>query len=158
MKRNHQLFEVFDSKITESKLYKKYKMKLIAKAAPSHGFGELHGNKEMGIEVYGRLAKAERAELHNIFLHGKNHKKIKAFADELPGGISFDMSREQVQKTLGKPDWSIEKGGEGIFATTNSADKWFTENKEGYRVEYETDDKRIVLITIICTKQEAEWA
>ena len=158
MKRNNQLFEAFDSKVTECSIYKKYEMKLLSKAKPSDGMGACHGNKANGITMYSRYTKDERDEINGIFLYGKGHKGIKPFMDALPGEISFEMSRTEVHKILGKPDWSIEKGGVGIMAVTNSADKWFTDGKEGYRIEYAVDDKSISLVSIHCAKQEAEWA
>ena len=153
-----EILDAFTTKITECALYKKYEMKLLTKAKPSDGIGAYHGNKTFGITMYSRVAKTEREEINGLFLHGKSHRGIKQFVDALPGGISFEMSREEVHKLLGKPDWSIEKGGIGIMAVTNSADKWFTEGKEGFRVEYAVDDKSISLVSIHCAKQEAEWA
>ena len=158
MKLNHQLFDAFASKLTESSIYKKYEMKLLNKAKPSDGMGACHGNKSHGITLYSRVPKTERDQINGLFLYGKGHKGIKAFVDLLPGEISFEMSRTEIHKLLGKPDWSIEKGGVGIMAITNSADKWFTDDKEGFRVEYAVDYKSISLVSIHCAKQEAEWA
>ena len=154
----HELFDAFLSKLTESEIYKKYEMALLKKAKPSDGIGDYHGNKKLGISIYSRVAKTERDQINGIFLYGKGHKGYESFTDELPFGIKFTNSRAEVLAILGKPDWSIEKGGEGIMAITNSADKWFTANKEGFRIEYATDDKSISLISIHCAKQEAEWA
>ena len=154
----YYICNAFASKLTEAKIYMQYEMKLITKAKPSHGMGEFHGNKTKGITLYSRVSKEERAQINGIFLYGNGHKGYKPFADALPNGITFINSREEVKKILGKPDWSIEKGGIGIMAVTNSADKWFTKNKEGFRVEYAPDDKSIVLISMHCAKQEAEWA
>ena len=89
-------------------------------------------------------------------MYGKGHKGYESFAGEMPMGIKFSNSRTKILAILGKPDWSIEKSGVGIFAVANIADKWFTANKEGFRIEYATDDKSISLITINCAKQEAE--
>ena len=115
MKLNHQLFDAFASKLTESSIYKKYEMKLLSKAKPSDGIGEYHGNKASGITLYSRVQKTERDQINGIFLYGKGHKGIKPFMDALPGEISFEMSKTEVHKLLGKPDWSIEKGGVGIW-------------------------------------------
>ena len=91
-------------------------------------------------------------------MHGKGHKGYEVFDGEIPLGIKFTNSQTEILAILGKPDWSIEKSGVGIFAVANIADKWFTANKEGFRIEYAADDKIISLITIHCAKQEAEWA
>ena len=154
----HELFDAFLSQLMDAPIYKKYEMSLLKKAKPSDGIGDYHGNKKLGISMYSRFVKTERNELNAIFLYGKGHKGYEVFADELPMGIKFTNSRAEVIAILGKPDWSIEKGGLGIFAVANSADKWFTANKEGFRIEYATDDKSISLISIYCAKQESEWA
>ncbi len=157
-KLKHELIDAFASTLTGSSIYKKYEMKLLSKAKPSDAIGECHGNKAHGITLYSRVSKTERDQINGLFLYGKGHKGIKPFVDALPGGISFEMNRAEVHKLLGKPDWSIEKGGIGIMAITNSADKWFTIGKEGYRIEYAADDASISLISVHCAKQEAEWA
>ena len=154
----HELFDAFLSKLTEASIYTKYAMGLIKKAKPSDGIGDYHGNKKLGISIYSRFTKIERDEINGIFLHGKGHKGYEVFAGELPLKINFANSRTEIHAVLGKPDWSIEKGGVGIMAITNNADKWYTANNEGFRIEYATDDNSISLISIHCAKQEAEWA
>lgn len=153
----HELFHVFITQLTESAICTKYKMSLIKKAKPSDGQGDYHGNKKQGISLYSRVVKDERNQLNAIFLHGKGHKGYEVFDREIPLGIKFSNSRTEILGILGKPDWSIEKCGVEIFVVANISDKWFTANKEGFRIEYATDDKSISLITIHCAKQEAEW-
>ena len=154
----HELFDAFLSKLTAASIYSKYAMALIKKAKPSDGIGDYHGNKKLGISMYSRVSKTERDEINGIFLYGKGHKGYESFSDKLPFGIKFSNNRAEIQTILGKPDWSIEKGGVGIMAITNNADKWYTANNEGFRIEYSTDDNSISLISIHCAKQEAEWA
>ena len=154
----NELFDAFLSQLIDAAIYKKYEMLLIKKAQPSHGIGDYHGNKKLGISIYSRYVKTERNEINSIFLYGKGHKGYEVFAGEIPMGIKFTNSRADVLAILGKPDWSIEKGGVGIMAITNNADKWYTANNEGFRIEYATDDNSISLISIHCAKQEAEWA
>lgn len=154
----YQIFDDFVSNLTDAKIYAQYEMSLLKKAKPSDAIGECHGNKAKGIIMYSRYTKEDRAKVNAVFLYGKGHNGIKPFEGALPNGIIFEMSRTEVQKILGKPDWSIEKGGEGIMAIANSADKWFTKNKEGFRVEYDTDDKSISIISLSSAEQEADWA
>jgi hypothetical protein len=154
----HELFESFSPPITEAKLYTTYQMSLLKKAKPSDGIGDYHGNKANGISLYSMVAKDKRDKINSIFLYGKGHKGFQPFTGDLPNGISFEMTRTEVKKLLGKPDWSIEIGGVGIMANIASADKWFTKNKEGFRVEYTPDEKYISIISLSCAEQEAEWA
>jgi hypothetical protein len=63
------------------------------------------------------------------------------------------MSRTAVVELLGKPDFSLEKGGVGIMAILNSADKWFDEAGNSIFVEYATDESSIILVTL----QSKRW-
>lgn len=44
--------------------------------------------------------------LTSVNAYGASEPGYTPFAGDLPGGITFDMSRAAVAKRLGKPDWS----------------------------------------------------
>ena len=153
----NDFLQLFQTPITESEFYIFYNLKLLCKAQPSHGTGDVHGNKSKGIDLISYAPKAQRQDLNSIFLYGYGNKNMQAFTGKLPLDLKFEMSREAVRLQLGTPDWSIEGGGKGILAATNLADKWLTKSGEGIRIEYSEDHKSIKHVSIASAKQEAQW-
>ena len=157
----YNFFELFNSSLTnpftKSIIYQDFNLKPLTKARPSHGSGEVHGNKLTGIKLITYAPRLKTHLINSILLYGLNHRGIQVFKEKLPLGLEFSMSRQEVIKLLGVPDWSIKAGGLGIWTTEYSADKWFVESGEGVRVEYSTDLNSIRLIIIASSEQEAEW-
>lgn len=154
-KLNDKIFENFGKQLEETNLFKTYKFTLIQKAKPSDGSGAVYADKANGIEIRQDL---DDKTIETIFIKFfKEGKGWKVFSGNAPCGILQTMSRTEIIKQLGKPDWSLEKGGIGIMAITNSADKWFDESGNGIRVEYAEDDKSIKMISIQSKKFEDKY-
>ncbi len=151
-KLNDQIFKNFEKSIEDTDLYKTYKLVLTQKAKPSDGSGAIFADKENGIEIRQDL---DDNSIETIFIKFyKEGKGWKVFSGKAPCGLKQENSRADALKQLGKPDWSLEKGGKGLMAITNSADKWFDETGNGMRVEYEEDEMSIKLISIQSKKLE----
>lgn len=151
-KISDEIFENFGKPIEETKLYNTYKFTLIQKAKKSDGSGAVFADKENGIELRQDL---DDNTIETIFIKFfKEGRGWAEFTNTAPCGLMKNSSREDVLKLLGKPDWSVEKGGIGLIAVSNSADKWFDEISNGLRVEYAEDDKSIKIITIQSKKLE----
>lgn len=147
------IFNNFEKAIEQTDIFKKYKFVLTKKAQPSHGSGAVFSDKLAGVEI--RQSLEDRSTIDTIFLKMYiDGRGTKAYTGTLPCGLKQIMSRSEVQKLLGKPDFSVEKGGIGLMAITNAADKWYDAIGNGLRIEYETDDKSIKLITIASKKAE----
>ncbi len=140
------IFDNFNLPLEASNLFKTYKMVLIKKAKKSDDSGAIYADKEQGIEV--RLDLQDNT-IQAIFIKFyKDGKGWAIFSNEAPCGLKQENSRADVIKKLGKPDWSVEKGGIGLMAIANSADKWYDEIGNGLRVEYTEDDMSIKMISI----------
>ena len=155
MKINDPIFENFNTAFEETNLFKTYKLVLIKKAKKSDDSGAIYADKEQGIEV--RLDLQDNT-IETIFIkYYKDGKGWQEFSGKAPCGLSQKSSRADVLKQLGKADWSVEKGGIGLMAIANSADKWFDEIGNGIRVEYAEDDLSIKLISIQSKKLEDKY-
>jgi hypothetical protein len=147
------IFDNFEKPIEATELFAKYELQLLRKAKPSDGSGAYYGAKEAGVEVQQSLD--DRSTIATIFLkYYVDGRGWKIFTDEAPCGLKQDMSRAAVLKLLGKPDFSVEKGGMGIMAIANSADKWYDAIGNGIRVEYAEDDNSIKMISVASKKFE----
>ena len=155
MKINEPIFDNFNNVLEETDLFKIYKLDLIKKAKISDDSGAIYADKEQGIEV--RL-DLQVNTIETIFIkYYKDGKGWQEFSGKAPCGLSKNSSRANVIKQLGKADWSVEKGGIGLMAITNSADKWYDEIGNGLRVEYAEDDLSIKLISIQSKKLEDKF-
>ena len=155
MKINDPIFENFNTAFEETNLFKTYKLVLIKKSKKSDDSGAIYADKERGIEV--RLDLLDNT-IETIFIkYYKDGKGWAEFSGKAPCGLSKNSSRADAIKQLGKADWSVEKGGIGLMAIANSADKWFDENGNGIRVEYTEDDNSIKLISIQSKKFENKY-
>jgi hypothetical protein len=141
------IFEHFRQPVMETQLVKDYAITFWRKAKPSDGTGARYRNKDAGIEL---LAELDEDAISTIFLTPK-------FTGELPHNLHFNMSRVEVQKLLGQPDWSLEKGGTGIMAITNSTDKWWLPSGDALRVEYADDETSITMLSVASQKTEARY-
>jgi hypothetical protein len=150
------IFDNFGKPIEATDLFAKYKLALLKKAKPSDGSGAIYAAKEAGVEV--RQDLKDRSTIETIFLkYYVDGKGWKIFAEEAPCGLAQDMSRTTVKKLLGKPDFSVEKGGIGLMAITNSADKWYDTIGNSIHVEYAEDDNSIRLLSISSKKFEDKF-
>ncbi len=155
MKTNDSIFKNFNTALEETNLFKTYKLLLIKKAKKSDDSGAIYADKEQGIEV--RLDLNDNT-IETIFMkYYKDGKGWAEFSGKAPCGLSQNCSRAEVLKQLGKADWSVEKGGVGLMAIANSADKWFDEIGNGIRIEYAEDDLSIKLISIQSKKFEDKY-
>jgi hypothetical protein len=150
----YSLLEALGVLVLNAKQLEKFKLKPISKAKSSHNSGARVGNKALGIEI---VTEVKNLVISTIFLHNNDDKTYKPFIGELPAGINFNMDRKTVQKLLGKPDWSVEKNGEGIFAILNAADKWFTKKGDAIRVQYAEDESHITLISLSSAQTEKQF-
>jgi hypothetical protein len=148
---NYHLIEALGLMLPEAKQLQTFKLKQISKAQRSHGSGARFGNKALGIEI---ITEVKNLTVSTIFLHNNDDKIYKPFTAALPAGITFNMDRKTVQKIMGKPNWSVEKNGQGIFAILNAADKWFTKKGDAIRVQYAEDESHIMLISLSSAKTE----
>jgi hypothetical protein len=147
------IFTNFEQPIEQTAFYKTYHLTLLKKAKPSDDSGAIYGAKAAGVEV--RQDVEDRSTIQTIFFkYYKDGKGWAAFEGKAPCGLQQNMSRITVQKLLGKPDWCVEKGGIGLMAITNSADKWYDAKGNALRVEYEEDDNSIKLISVSSKKYE----
>jgi hypothetical protein len=86
-------------------------------------------------------------KVKSIFLYADGVEDFKQYLEELPGGISFEMSRTQVRKALGEPVLSTEVGGTGIMAIDFPLDRY--ESDTSYvSFEYTEDGAHIRLVAI----------
>lgn len=86
-------------------------------------------------------------KVKSIFLYSDGVENFKQYLEELPGGISFEMSRAQVQKAFGEPVLSTEVGGTGIMAIDFPLDRY--ESDTSYvSFEYTKDSAHIRLVAI----------
>jgi hypothetical protein len=93
------------------------------------------------------FALNKQLKIDAIFLYADGVEDFKQYQEDLPGGLSFDMSRAQVRKVLGEPSFSGEAGGTGIMAIKFSFDRY--ESDTNYiRFEYTEKDKQIRLVTM----------
>jgi hypothetical protein len=93
------------------------------------------------------FALNKKLKIESIFLYADGVEDFKQYVEELPGGISFDMSRSQVRKALGEPSFSAEVGGIGLMAIDFSFDRY--ESDTHYiRFEYTENNAHIRLVTI----------
>jgi hypothetical protein len=141
------IFEHFRQPVMETQLVKDYAITFWRKAKPSDGSGAYYRNKDAGIEL---VAELDEDAISTIFLTPK-------FTGELPNGLQFNMSRIEVRKLLGQPDWSLEIGGTGILAITNPADKWWLPSGDALRVEYTEDEISIKLLSVASQKTETQY-
>jgi hypothetical protein len=141
------IFEHFRQPVMETQLVRDYSITLWKKAKPSDGSGARYRNKDAGIEL---VAELDEDAISTIFLTPK-------FTGELPNDLQFNMSRIEVRKLLGQPDWSLEIGGTGILAITNPADKWWLPSVDALRVEYSEDETSIKMLSVASQKTEAQY-
>ncbi len=155
MKTNDSIFSNFNQPFEATDLFKTHKFILTKKAKKSDDSGAIYADKEQGIEV--RLDLQDNT-IETIFIkYYKDGKGWQEFSGTAPCGLSKNNSRAEVLKQLGKADWSVEKGGIGLMAIANSADKWFDDIGNGIRVEYAEDDLTIKLISIQSKKLEDKY-
>ena len=155
MKTYDPIFKNFNTPLEETNLFKTYKLELIKKAKKRDDSGAIYADKEQGIEV--RLDLQDNT-IETIFIkYYKDGKAWQEFSGKAPCGLSKNTSRADAIKQLGKADWSLEKGGIGLMAIANSADKWFDEIGNGIRLEYAEDDLTIKLISIQSKKLEDKY-
>jgi hypothetical protein len=150
----YSLLEALGALVLEAEQLQQFKLKPISKAKPSHNSGARFGNKALGIEI---VTEVKNLVISTIFLHSNDDKAYKPFTGALPAGINFNMDRKMVQKLMGKPGWSVEKNGEGIFAIVNAADKWFTKKGDAIRVQYAEDESHIMLISLSSAQTEKQF-
>jgi hypothetical protein len=93
------------------------------------------------------FALNKKLKVESIFLYADQVEEYKQYQEELPGGISFDMSRTQVRKALGKPVFSTEAGGTGIMAIDFSLDRYESDT-DYICFEYTEKNAHIRLVTI----------
>lgn len=82
-----------------------------------------------------------------VQLHSQGHEGFSGYADALPAGLSFNMSREEVQKLLGKPDRSGEEGQVPFLGHKPAWDS-FLEGNMRIHVEYDFGQTALQLVTI----------
>ena len=93
------------------------------------------------------FALSKKLKVEQIFLYADQVEKFKQYAGDLPGGLSFDMSRAEVRKVLGEPSSSEEAGGVGIMANEFSFDHYQSDTHY-IRLHFTDKDAQIRLITI----------
>jgi hypothetical protein len=93
------------------------------------------------------FALDKKLKVESIFLYADGVEGFKQYSEELPGGISFEMSRSEVRKALGEPSFSTEVGGIGLMAIDFALDRY--ESDTNYICfEYTEKDAHIRLVTI----------
>jgi hypothetical protein len=81
-----------------------------------------------------------------IFLFAQGVEKNKQYQGEMPAGVPFTATREEVRAMLGQPVMGMDASGEGLMAIEYSFDRY--ENDAHYfRVEYfETGSIRFITL------------
>jgi hypothetical protein len=82
-----------------------------------------------------------------IFFKAKGVEGSAGYAEDLPNGLAFSNSRNDVRQNLATPAMSGEAGGEGIMAIAHSWDR-FEDGKTYLRCEYEAGDTHLRMITM----------
>ena len=83
-----------------------------------------------------------------IHLHCRPGDGFAAFAGELPCGLAPTMTRAEVRRLLGEPEWS----GEALtFAALGSMPPWdrFVLDEGYVHVSYSDDDSGLSLVTVM---------
>jgi hypothetical protein len=83
-----------------------------------------------------------------IFLFAQDVEKNEQYQGEIPAGIPFTATREEVRAVLGQPVMGMDASGEGLLAIEYSFDRY--ENDAHYfRVEYyQTGGIRLITLGI----------
>jgi hypothetical protein len=99
--------------------------------------------RDAGIELC--LNKKQKVEA--IHLYNGTSEGFCRYQGTLPGDVTFDQSRAQVQATLGPPNMSMDAGGVGLMAIEHAFDRY--ENDLYYvRFQYESGNAAICLVTL----------
>lgn len=93
---------------------------------PTHGI-ELTFTGERFLDISSRSYPDGALVLSNIFFHGEKNDDHEAFESELPNGLHFSMSKDNVIDLLGEPHW------------TNPMKTLFRWDSEGYCVSSRFD-------------------
>jgi hypothetical protein len=82
-----------------------------------------------------------------IFLYREGYENYSQFPDEIPGGFSFNTTRQEIRDKLGEPAMTAEPGGEGIMAIEFAFDRY--ESADYYlRFQYCRNATGLQLITL----------
>jgi hypothetical protein len=93
----------------------------------------------------------DKRRLSSVFLEGPSSGTSAAYADELPDGLSFSMSRQEVRTALGAP---TKSGGGTTSAVFNRVTpRWdrFDRRDSSLHVQYNADANAIAMVTLIAT-------
>lgn len=82
-----------------------------------------------------------------VQLHDENHEGYSRFSGEIPAGISFVMSRQQVRNLLGLP---VQSGDGGHVVMLGHRPAWdaYKIDEQRLHIEYSDDNESIGLITV----------
>lgn len=83
-----------------------------------------------------------------VFIHAEGKDGYTQFADPLPGGLSFDHTRDDVRAVLGTPS-RFKDPGVGLFVGPHGGWDRYDDDDASLHVEYRLDDGRIELITLM---------
>jgi hypothetical protein len=110
--------------------------------------GEWAHNAPLGIAI--RLDHLRTITTLFYFAAGVETARGKAYAGQLPGGLTFATSREAVLKLFGKPTMSGEPSGEpgSIMHIPFAWDKWEIADHGTIRVEYVEGNAAIRIISL----------
>lgn len=82
-----------------------------------------------------------------VQLHGEGNEGYSRFSGEIPAGISFAMSRDQVRNLLGFP---VQSGDGGHVVLLGHRPAWdaYKIDEQRLHIEYSDDNESIGLITV----------
>jgi hypothetical protein len=88
---------------------------------------------------------SESSILETILLYTEGHDEYSGYQGELPNGIDFGHSRNEVRKRLGKP----EKSGAADKRDQTPAWDRYNFGTYGLHVQYSEDEQSIDLLTLM---------
>lgn len=93
----------------------------------------------------------DRRRLSSVFLEGPAAETAAAYADELPDGLSFSMSRRQVRTALGPP--SKSGGGTKSAVRNRVTPPWDRFDLRDYslHVQYTAGGSVVSMVTLMAT-------
>lgn len=110
--------------------------------------------EEIGDESYLELpllgismALPDGETIYAIHLHASGHEGYSEFQGELPGGIVFEMSREEARDHLGNPA-QCGDGGRVLLLGSRPAWDAFIVDGQRLHLEYAGDNQSVRLVTI----------
>ncbi len=119
----------------------KEELDYFASLDPKSSVKRTHGRKKWISKAAGMEVDSEETadRVTTVFLYNDGYDRFRQYAGPIPHGISFNMTRDEVRKTMKSPPDYSDRGGE-IFDTWDLPDHRFI-------VSYEKTG-RIEIITV----------